>query len=185
LGWYYDHTVAGQSIVLDVDCMQERLQTLISHPELRAAMAERSRARAVAEFSYLNVSRRYDELCSELRAIALNVKPHCRSRRFDQPSYFDLFGHFASAELKDDCLIRKADNGGLSLAGVIRIAQAEIRGISLFDEVLLEQIVAVVESSSGQLTVRQLITDISSKAWSRDAVMRHILFLLKHGRLAV
>ncbi len=185
LGWYYDHAVAGQSIVLDVDCMQERLQTLISHPELLAAMSERSRARAVTEFSYLSVSRRYDELWTELRAIACNLKPHSRNRRFDQPSYFDFFGHFASAELKDDCLVRKADDRGLSFAGLIRTAQAEIRGILLFDEVLLERIVSVLESSSGTKTVRQLITELSSGAWSSDAVKRHILFLLKHGKLVV
>jgi D-inositol-3-phosphate glycosyltransferase len=187
-GWVYDHIVQGQSIAVDVACMQEHLQLLIRRPELRAAMSERSRVRAVAEFSYATAARRYDGLLTELAAVAGTLQRYPKTRRFDQPAYFDYFRHFATKELKDDCLLRKASDSVFSLAQVIRMAQTELLGISVIDDALLDHLLEVLstaEKASEVISVGQLISLTSARASSRDTIRRHILFLLKHGQVTI
>jgi glycosyltransferase involved in cell wall biosynthesis len=188
LGWAYDHIVQGQSITLDVATMYERLQNLISHPELRHAMSEHSRARAVAEFSYASVARRYDELWNELAATARNLQLRPRYRAFDEPAYFNCFKHDATKELRDDCVIRKADNDALSITTSLQLVEAMLPGISIFEESLLSQLMETLsstENASEGVTVGELISMMSDETRSRDTVMRHILFLLKHGKVAI
>jgi D-inositol-3-phosphate glycosyltransferase len=183
LGWFHDHVVQGQSITLDIDCMQKYLQHLIDHPELRVAMSQRSRARAVAEFSYASVARRYDELWTELIAIATQLQPYRKTRRFSQPAYFNCFGHFATRELGDDDYVTsRAGNSTPSIARLIQVAEAELQGISVFDEALLDQILQIV-STSERTRVGQLILLTANAVRPTDAVRRHVLFLLKHGKL--
>ncbi len=188
LGWGFDHVVQGQSIALDIAAMYERLQNLISHPALLHAMAEHSRARAVTEFSYANVARRYDELWIELAAIARNLQLRPKRRAFDEPSYFNCFRHHATKELRDDCIIRLADNDALSIAMSSQLVEAMLPGIPILEDALLSCLMESLSSSepvSEGLTVGELISLASTGTRSRDTVMRHILFLLKHGIVAI
>jgi D-inositol-3-phosphate glycosyltransferase len=188
LGWPFDHITQGQSIVMDLDSMHEHLQILINQPELRAAMSKRSRARAVAQFSYASVARLYDELWVELTAIAATVQPAPDLRHFDQTAYFDYFGHFATWELCDDAPIRVGGNNVIPIETLVRVCNAELPGIATLNQpllVALSEILATAASSSETISVGQLISAASSKAWSTDAVRRHILFLLKHGRVTI
>ncbi len=184
LGWQYDHVVQGQSVALDIKCMHERLQLLIRRPDLRATMSERSRARAVAEFSYASVALRYDELWTQLATIADKVQPRPTARRFDQPAYFNCFGHFSTKELRDDGTIRKTGNNALSVRKLIRITQMELTGLLVFDESLLErliQLLSIKETVSESISVGQLISLTSDETRLPDTVRRHILLLIKHG----
>jgi len=185
-GWVYDHTLLSQSVSLDVRCMQEHLQALICNPELRATMSERSRDRAVAEFSHASVARRYDELWAELTAIADKLQPYAKARRFDQPAYFNFLGHFASKELTDDCVVRAAANNCLPISKLIHNVQGGFSGIPVLDKALLDrliQIVSTAESASEGKSVRELISQTANETRSSDTIRRHILFLLKHGKL--
>jgi len=187
-GWVYDHIVQGQSIAVDIACMQERIQLLIRYPEIRAAMSERSRARAVAEFSYASAARRYDELLTELSIVAGALRRHPKARRFDQPAYFEYFGHFATRELRDSAVIRKAGTKLFSIARLVRMVESELVGISVFDVALLEKLIEILsaaENTPEGMSVEQLISTVMAGTWSRDMVRRHILFLLKHGQVTI
>ena len=186
LGWAYDHIVLGQSIALDVATMYERLQILVRHPELRHKMSEYSRARAVAEFSYASVAHRYDELWTELAAAACNLQLRPKLRAFDEPAYFECFKHHASRELKDDCIVRAAKGNGLQIKTLIDLVEAMLPGIEVFEEALLLRLMEALSSAenvSGGLSVEELISLMSDKSRSRDTIKRHILFLLKHGKV--
>jgi D-inositol-3-phosphate glycosyltransferase len=188
LGWFYDHAVQAQSIVLDISCMQNRLQQLIANRELRAAMSERSRARAVAEFSFANIARRYDELWVDLRAMASKSHPVAKVTSFDQPAYFDFFGHFATKELSNEWRVQKAEESAFSFESVLRVAQAELPGIPLLDGALVTEIartLSAAQTASQPLTVGQLVATTITEEWSPDTIRRHILFMLKHGILTV
>lgn len=188
IGWPFDHIVQGQSIVMDPNCMYEYLHILINNPELRGTMSERSRARAVAQFSYANIARLYDELWTELQTIATTVQPTPHAKHFDQPAYFDYFGHFASFELGDDLRIHASDNGPLTVERLVNISQAELHGISILDSKLLTaltDILVTAERASEVMSVGQLIEQAASKSWSDETVRRHILFSLKHGRMSI
>jgi D-inositol-3-phosphate glycosyltransferase len=188
LGWPFDHIVQGQSIAMDLDYMYEHLNILINHPELLTTMSERSRARAVAHFSYANVARLYDELWIELAAIAQTAGRPQHTRRFDQPAYFENFGHFATRELNDGSLIGIGNSDAISIGRLVQLYHSELPGISMLDEKLLTdlgEILTTVETSSETMSVGQLISQKSNNIWSSETVRRHILFLLKHGRLTV
>jgi hypothetical protein len=184
-GWVYDHTLLSQSVVLDVACMQDRLQTLIRKPELRASMSERSRSRAVAEFSGPRVACLYDQLFRELNEISRKLEPYPKSRHFDQIPYFDLFGHFATRELSDHCMIRATTKNSLPLSKVTSLAETELHitvfDLSLFDQIIYELINA--RTNSEGRSVAQVLSKIVNETRSPEMVRRHILFLLKHGKV--
>jgi D-inositol-3-phosphate glycosyltransferase len=185
LGWAYDHINQGQSVGFDLGCMYEKLQLLISHPELRGAMAECSRARAVAEFSYACVARRYDELWAELRSIAGRLQRPARTVRFDQPTYFGSFGHFASRVLADEFALDKGDSDLISIERLVRLANIEV---PVIDEslvhVLVSHLTAAKDDPQG-IRVGQLLTLVAEGKWSSDTVRRHLLFLIKHGKAVI
>jgi D-inositol-3-phosphate glycosyltransferase len=188
LGWAYDHIVLGQSIALDVDTMYERLQILISHPELRRSMSEYSRVRAMAEFSYASVARRYDDLWTELVAAACSLQLRPKFRAFDEPAYFECFKHHATKELKDDCIVRIARNDALSITTLIELVQSMLPGTPVFEEALLGRLIEALSSAEDAtkgVSVGELVSLASNKTRSRDTVMRHILFLLKHGKVTI
>lgn len=180
LGSLPDHMLLTQSIVLDLAEMQDRLQQLMRQPELRATMAGRSRARAVAEFSYTAAARHYDELWVELAAIANALQLHPKKRRCDEPAYFDFFGHFASQELTDDCVLHVRN--GLPIPRLIRAVQRELPGLRVFDEALLDELIHTLSNS--EVSVGELICSQTNGTRSADTIRRHILFLLKHGRVS-
>lgn len=184
-GWIYDHTLSSQSVSLDVVYMQECLQALIRKPELRAGMSEQSRARAVSEFSYPKIACLYDQLLAELSAVARTLEAYPKARRFDQTAYFDYFGHFATRELTDDCFIRAITNNFLPVSKLTDLAQTEL-GIPVLDQALLGQLIqdlSTTKDASEGKSVRQLISQTTNETRSSDMVRRHILFLLKHGKL--
>jgi D-inositol-3-phosphate glycosyltransferase len=184
LGWHYDHIVQGQSIAFDMKIMYERLNALIRSPELRIVMSKHSRARATTEFSYLAITRRYEALWAELLDAARSERLGPKRRHFDQPRYFDHFGHFATSELTDDCLIRQSEAGLLPIKTVVEMANAECPGVGMFDERLSNRLTQILSNSgrSGVLTVGE-ITALAADDWrSPEIIRRHILFLLKHGK---
>jgi D-inositol-3-phosphate glycosyltransferase len=184
-GWSYDHTLLSQSVCLDMTYMQECLQILIRNPELRSSMSARSRARAVDEFGYAIFARRYDQLWGELSAISQTLQRYPKHRRVDQPSYYSQFGHFATRELSNDCMVQAVTGTSLSLSRLAEFGQIEL-GVKIIDEALLETVIdksSAVRSIPGGISVGQLISHTTSGKRSSDEIRRHILFLLKHGKL--
>lgn len=176
LGPLPDHMLLAESVVLDLAAMQDRLQQLIHQPELRAAMSQRSRSRAEAEFSYATVASRHDELWTELANIAQTLQPRPKKRRFDEPAYFDCFRHLAATELADEDFVSSGDSS-LPISRLVRMVQAEVP-MRAFDEPLLERL---IQSASDRRSVGELIA--ANDEQTPDAVRRHILFLMKHGKL--
>jgi D-inositol-3-phosphate glycosyltransferase len=186
-GWVYDHSVLSQSVYLDISYMQECLQVLIEKPDLVESMSLQSRARAVSEFSYASVARRYDELFREISAIARVTQRYPKVKRFDETAYFNFFGHFATNELSDRCLIRELSNRSLSLEKLTRLVQTEL-GVSIFDSPLLDHLLQSVSSDKSipkLISVGELITRSQNEKWTADIIRRHILFLLKHGKIGL
>ena len=59
LGTDYENLCLGQSVATDMGDFSRFLQQLIENPDIRARMAERSRARAVELYSYKGVAVRF------------------------------------------------------------------------------------------------------------------------------
>jgi D-inositol-3-phosphate glycosyltransferase len=187
-GWQYDHVVQGQSIAFDVASMREYLQLLISNSDLRSTMSARSRDRAVAEFSHASLARRYDELWQELTSISAMLHLSRERRSFDRGNYFSFFGHFATTELKDEYRVRKAASNRISIHGMMKVAEAELKGFKVFEEQLLNDLMIAVnaaEDASLSPTVGQIISLMSTGMRNSDMIRRHLLLLIKHGKISV
>jgi glycosyltransferase involved in cell wall biosynthesis len=188
LGWAFDHKTQGQSIGMDLSRLYDYLQALVRDPELRDKMSELSRARAVACFSYSNIARLYDELWVELAAIAATLKSSFDKRQFDQPAYFDHFGHYATYELRDESILEFGEDNSITLERLAKLAHAELPGIAIIHVSLLAllcQQLRSAASSSKRTRVDELVSQTSHGEWSESLIRRHILFLLKHGKVTV
>jgi D-inositol-3-phosphate glycosyltransferase len=186
-GKLYNRIILGQSVSLDISDMQERIECLIRNPDLRASMSANSRARAVTEFSYKNVARRYEELFSELVAISRSIEPTQNRKRSPNHTFFDSYRHFASRELTDESVISAAAGASLQVSRMLRgVKSSYVEGVPLFDESLLRQIISTASllgGTRGSVTVESAISQIAGESCPPDVVRRHILFLIKHGGL--
>lgn len=186
-GWVYDHTLMSQSVSLDIEYMRDCLQTLIRNPDLRSKMSQQSRTRAVAEFGCPKVAYQYDQLWGELSAIARTQERYRKSRRFDQIAYFNIFGHFSTTQLTDQCVIRTTSNGLLPIPKITSLAETELQ-MHVFDDALLDQIIqdlSPAEGNTGGKSAGQILSQMTNETRSTEMVRRHILLLLKHGKVEV
>ncbi len=189
LGWSYDHIVQAQTIAFDVASMYNKIQTLIDNPDLRSLMSVKSRARAVAEYSYHAVAVRYDELYTDLLDVSRSLQRRPPSHHFDQPSYYKWFKHFATYSLSDRTVLVQVPPLNKDMLGMhLHSAGVELSLSSIHDEVLiyllLDLIPAPEERPEG-VKVQALLKLILPYTSSREEVLRHLLFLIKHNCVRV
>jgi glycosyltransferase involved in cell wall biosynthesis len=187
LGWRYDHMVLGQSVAIDLDNLFQSLQELVRNEDLRRRMAVASRDRAVREFSYEAIARRYDALWHELAAQAAEVERLAARGRFDQPSYSAILQHYASEQVTDDTLVAKSY--WVDRVTAIETQSANGWGRPVLSDGLLNNLVEFVDEHcpSGRLPLRvgALVLSMAEKGYRREIVRRHILWLIKYGYLRV
>lgn len=95
LGWEYDYLTLSQSVAIDVKAMKTYLGALITNEELRLEMGRLSRERAEGLYSYPVVVGQYESLWQELLQVARRLSINSRASRFNEPTYFDWYAHFA------------------------------------------------------------------------------------------
>ena len=122
LGWEFDHLALGQSVAIDVKALESYLQMLIENDQLRQSMAERSRKRAEALFSFPAVAKLYEELWSELAPLAHGLGLAKPGISFDRTSYFNCFKSHASSTLTDDACLHLTPLGR-------EVSDAELRAL--------------------------------------------------------
>ncbi|HLN02237.1 MAG TPA: glycosyltransferase family 4 protein [Bryobacteraceae bacterium] len=152
LGWEFDHISLGQSIAMDPGAMRDRLHELIRNPELRALMSRQSRMRAVEHFGYKAVAGQYDALFAELMAIANTIPCPATPRRFDQPAYFRIYGHYATRGLGNEDHIAVAESTPRDATPTIPMWSADLDdGLRVLDSALAAALVETARKhSSGQ-----------------------------------
>lgn len=109
---YLDHLALAQSVAVDPQVMYTRLRELICNHELRRAMGEASRKRAVERYSWSVVVGQYDALWDELDArAASDERAPTIEHRYTDPPFARAFGHFATRLLSDDVRLTVTDAG--------------------------------------------------------------------------
>lgn len=182
LGWEYDHAIVGQSVSFDIAEMIKAIDALMVSHDLRGNMAHQSRLRAINEYSYACIAKRYDELFMEsiLSGASLTATP--KDRRFDHAAYFDTFGHYATKHLTEGSIVRLSNIKTLSMSRLLAIIKEEI-GIGVFDEKIFELIIHRL-SGGEEKRVDQVISEMAMEAVP-EVTKRHLLWLLKHGKIEV
>ncbi|MBN2194863.1 MAG: glycosyltransferase family 4 protein [Polyangiaceae bacterium] len=188
--WYLDddarnHAVLGQSVAVDVEALELRLQQLIADPPMRQAMASASRARALAEYDWAVVLAKHEALWSEL-ASTPPAPPHAPVFQMRKLHYTDVFGHYASRMLDGHealSLTPLATQGAGSRAPL----RADLRGI--IEPAVLSRVVGLLSSATaagGTLTAGELVGTLCQElGLPPPRLLRHLLWLAKHGWVSI
>jgi len=188
----FDHLAMAESVVVDGPALLRAMQRLLDEPGLRARMAEASRRRAVASFSWAPVVARYESLWQELSAEARRdgVAPH-DGLRYATPSWGSSFSHYATRALDDSSVVVITDRGRALARGETQlfatyIEQWQVLDVNLLGRALTGLVAADQRGSTLSVgRVADVLTKGSTDRASRDRVTRHVLFLMKYGYAAL
>jgi D-inositol-3-phosphate glycosyltransferase len=183
--WHVQHAVLGQAVEVDMQILASRLQLLVEDAGLRRRMAEASRRRAVAEFSFEVFRHRLRKLVTTLTARApAKAKPDMSSA-LDRPNYYSTYGHYASrTATPDDRLRLLVRPGDRTIHEILQVVQSEVPGVRLFDAELLERVVETLARAVDGMTCADLICAVSGcepEIASRQSILRHVQWLRKQG----
>jgi D-inositol-3-phosphate glycosyltransferase len=174
-----DHLLLGQATVVDIDALAGALQRLADDPDLRQRMAAESRRRAREKFDWRIIIRRYDQLWDELVEIASQLHGSPSRRTYATPSFRSAFAHYATAVLDQSTRLGLSDAGWRVLAGEEPLPAylAQLDAISpSMAEAALHRAADLLPASFEAL----------AEALDKGSAGRHhVMWLLKHGLLAV
>lgn len=185
--WRDTHFGLGQSVAIDCDAFLQQLTRLLGDADLRAQMSVRSRERAIELFSWPVVARQYgelfDALIDEAKASAKESE-HGGDGCFRQPSYFELFHHFASKNLTPDAVLRGSSTRFQDSVWAARLPYAASQDL---DSSMIRFIVDAFDAELGEMTVQRAIDacQASNPHATPSLALRHLMWLLKYGFLMV
>jgi D-inositol-3-phosphate glycosyltransferase len=179
-----DHFALAQSVAVDLEALQNSLQTLIENEHLRRRMAEKSRQRALAEYEPSRIISIHEQLWRELVEIAgqLPFQPGA-DRCYDTPAFVEWFGHYGTRVLDDTARIVITDTGRRVASGEDRLPLATSFGI--LSEALLTEILVAL-AAGGPHHIRGLLGHLARSHSPLPAgSRRHVMWLVKYGLAAV
>lgn len=151
----------SSSVSIDMAILVERLNELIGDPALRRRMGEAGRARALADYDWAVIYRRYRELWAELaarRRHALadkNISAWLAKAPGAHPALedpFRIFAHYPTMTIGPDSIVRAAP--GATLADYERLVAEPIFELLRFPSDIASQMIA--ETSITPLSVAEL-----------------------------
>lgn len=114
----YDFYIGKTSMatVIDTQILEERIEQLVTNPQLRYEMGQAGQKRAIENFDWPIILERYQILCQELAQIR-GIKTSLNTSAIawpNRPDPFDLFAHFSTQQLTVNSLLTtKTDMVGL------------------------------------------------------------------------
>lgn len=177
----FEHAALGQSVAVELDALELRLQQLIDSPALRQAMRVASRQRAVEHFDWTVVLARHERLWHELvREQAGRLPP--KAIDLGRLPYTDVFGHYATHMLNGAETL--AVEGLAAPLPLQRIALPQnLEGI-IHPEVLsamLAHISFARENNETESAGSLIGHSLQIEGVDLPQALRHLLWLMKHG----
>ena len=192
--WAYDLLSVSQSVAIDLKKYTEFIQALIDNEHLRCEMARCSRERAVQMYSAQSVVGQYEQLWEELSQIARGLPARRNTPNFDQPRYYDLYGHYSSHALSDETLLRLTAVGNKMVADGTYLPHeaGTLSTFKVLSEEALRTILQTIARQGELLTQENAAIRMGSLAdaltkqltYHPDHVRRYIMWLIKYGCLA-
>lgn len=159
----YDFYIGRASLntVVVPELMNQAVKRLAAEPALRRQMGASGRQRALAEYDWPVILRRYDELASQLRALreGLAAAEHTQPSRWPEiADPFARFGHFATATLDGGWLVKARPDiaARLQLLSGLAIANFGFEPKVLSMDHLSSTVAVLVKHD--QLVVRDLLS---------------------------
>lgn len=175
-----DFVQVGQSTAADLRRAQEYLECLIDRKDMRLEMGRRSRERALMEYDGAVVAGKYEQLWSELRAVASTLSFSRVSGGIDHIDYDRTFRHYATKVLDDETLLQPTD------IAKARGAEAILSQVVSLPEFVDRRLAAAVMQAMvcDERTVRmgellsKICSDTHSSPWH---ARRQLMWLIKYG----
>jgi starch synthase len=122
--------LAAQMVAVDTDSATMAFSRLFESPELRARMGDAGRKRALSEYDWSTILKRYTSLWEDLaerrRSDPKPRQPLTRRRRPDRPDPFAMFSTYPTSAIRRDTQFRRCPGIGLEDA-IARRALASTR----------------------------------------------------------
>lgn len=181
----FHHLLTSQSIALDLEFYQSKIQLLIDNRELRKRMGENSRKRAEQNYDWKVVISDYDNLWTELSNIyvAENLQKVSGEMAFLEPAYCKNFSPYITKMIDETAVIEVTTEG-------TQLYKKEFRYINHYDDekVLLEtklswEILSLLCEQMECITMKGVINHYSQ--YLDSLVKRSVMKLVKQGFLRI
>jgi D-inositol-3-phosphate glycosyltransferase len=184
--WQTDHFQLGQSVAVDVRKLSTALLELAKNRELRLRMSAASRARAVALFDWKHIVRRYEELWTELDAIAIGLPDfHGPDKSYRIPGYFQCFQHYSTTNLDEGSWLLWEEFGVARHGDQIVLPYPNLfKGFDPFADWNLPELEAVFKQAQGPIRVAEILNKTSRHGEPAE-ILRQVMWLLKYGYLRI
>jgi D-inositol-3-phosphate glycosyltransferase len=182
-----DQLALGQSVVVDIDQLGARLALLLEDGALRRRLGEAARARAIAVYGWDQVVAAYEALWREQLAHtqAARFRPRAAGQWSLMPA-FDAFGHYATETLPAAAAVVVTELGLDVLAGREPLPTYHTDEHVLRADLLEDALATLADRGARGLTLGGLAAGIARRhGVTRDAGLRHVLWLLKYGHARV
>jgi hypothetical protein len=174
----YDRFIGQYSMATaaDLPVLARRIGELADSPDLRARMGASGRARALAEYDWPVILRRYEALACELDRLRRGVTETATAWPL-RPDPAHLFGHFPTRRLAGDWTVSAPAEGASALEDLLRLRMTSY----VLDPIRLppDMIRAIHRlAQAGPRTVGDLLAAAGGGGRSR---LRALLWLAKLG----
>jgi D-inositol-3-phosphate glycosyltransferase len=184
-------SLLAQAVACDLDELVDYLERLLRSPELRRTMADASRRRAVAEFAWPVVVRRYTECWRELVSSARFHTPPAPPTGIT-PAFFRAFSGHASYVLNGASRLRihkDAESGLQDAKSALPVEQTSRveTDLTATSHAMdgMEQVVSALAQTGGEATLEQVVASIAREDFSSSSVKRTVLRGIKIGLIQV
>lgn len=178
---FLHHFLTAQSIVLDLEEYEAKIQMLMDYPDLKEKMGKASRQRAKELYDWRNIIKKYDELWRELHNISIYSNGEKKSNEmiYMEPSYYRSFLPYVSKSIDNDIMLYITEEGKDICCGRIKyIVHYEYEKYLQETKIAFELLEHIY--SQGGNSKMKLLADYFEQ-YSENIIKRGIMKLLKQG----
>ncbi|KAF6582678.1 glycosyltransferase family 4 protein [Paenibacillus sp. EKM211P] len=181
----FHHLLTAQSVALDLDCYESRIQLLIDNPDLKRQMGENSRERALSLYQWKHVVDQYDALWEELSHIEKmnNQAKESGLISFLEPHYFQDFNVYVSEIIDVDSELLITEEGKEIIEGKLSYVNHYEEEEALLETGVAWQVLQAISMQQDNITIENLVEQYQQ--YSIDVVKRAAMKLVKQGFVAI
>lgn len=180
------HLMMAQSVAVDMDIFIDRIQTLISHPEVGKRMSDNSVKIARELFDWKKIIPKYIELWEELKTQceSYHRKHDSKEINYLRPKYCDFFIDYPTKFINENDIISITEEGLLLLEDKLPIPNHYNTNASLIN-VNLSMVILNKLKNKRSMKITDIYNTYNGDSYSQ--ISRAYMWLLKHGfaRLAI
>jgi D-inositol-3-phosphate glycosyltransferase len=180
------HWMLGQCVTVDPACLRNSIESLMNAPELRRAMGEEGRKRAVERFDWPVIIGQYEQLWEELMDAASADTAEEKPFQYGNTTYdyINAFGHYATRLVPPEARVKVTPLGHNYAEGKERLLPLDV-DTGLFRSDAIRHIAKTADSNGvcswGALADRTA----GELKMPIELVRHHVARLMKYGLLEI